>query len=400
MRDFTEQIQWLGNPYKKRYPDGESAYARNVWDLQAFEGRLYLGAGNSSVEGPASKMAPVPVISFDPKTGRFREEFAVDDEQIDTYCVLNGRLYIPGHDPTESWELGNFYRLEEGGKWKKHRNIPDTVHTYSMLYSDGILFAGGCGFYDFDDDIGDRCFGSNVPMSFDEGNTWRRVDLGGSRVHALLNVAGRVYAADVILSRRKHEERSAYLARSNARRLVSANIYEFDAKGAFQARADVEATEIFPDTRLPEYPFAKVVKPARFAGKALYIGGLCHNDHQFMPFGLFVASSFDEGVLDVRRIGLPEDARPWDVLVRDGKAYVLLGSLKDHECVVRVMASPDLEAWAEVLRFRASTFARSFEVLDADFYFGLGCEVADAKNWKAEELHADTGEILRMRPRK
>ena len=400
MHDVTGQIERLGNPYKKRYPGGEFVYARNIWDMQVFEGRLYIGAGNSSNEGPASNAGPVPVISLDPKTGQFSEVFTVDDEQIDTYCVLNGRLCIPGHDPTESWELGNFYRLEEGGTWKKYRNIPDTVHTSAMLYSGGILFAGGSGFYDFNDPAGERCFGSNVAVSSNEGNTWRRVDLGGYRTHALFKVADRVYAADLITDRKRQEEHTAYWARWGVPQMVCANIYEFDGRGAFQARTDLDASAIFPDTRLPESPFAKIVKPAPFAAKALYIGGLGHNDHQFMPFGLFVASSLRKDAVDVRRIRLPENVQPWDVLVRNGKAYVLLNSLEDHAHVVRVMATTDLEVWTEVLHFRAPTFARSFEVLDGDFYFGLGCEVADPDNWKAEELHPDTGEILRIRPGK
>ena len=48
----------------------------------------------------------------------------------------------------------------------------------------------------------------------------------------------------------------------------------------------------------------------------------------------------------------------------------------------------DLNKWDEVLRFDADTFARSFELLGADFCFGLGCD--------PELLKDSTGTILRL----
>ncbi len=57
-----------------RYPSGPQVYARNVWDLQAYKGRLYIGAGNSSNRGPpASNSGPVPVNSYDPASGQFQQ---------------------------------------------------------------------------------------------------------------------------------------------------------------------------------------------------------------------------------------------------------------------------------------------------------------------------------------
>ena len=50
-----------------------------------------------------------------------------------------------------------------------------------------------------------------------------------------------------------------------------------------------------------------------------------------------------------------------------------------------------------MLRFRSKSFARSFALLDEDFYFGLGCEVGDPDKWAAAELLPETGQILRVR---
>ena len=136
------RLDWLGIPLGDRYSRRAWIYARNVWDLQAHEGRLYIGGGNSSNVGPATNAGPVPLVSYDPDTGGFVQESTVDDEQIDRFRVIAGRLHIPGHDPTESWDWGNDYVLGSTG-WEKRRTIPRAIHTYDLALAGGRLFAAG-----------------------------------------------------------------------------------------------------------------------------------------------------------------------------------------------------------------------------------------------------------------
>jgi hypothetical protein len=57
--------------------------------------------------------------------------------------------------------------------------------------------------------------------------------------------------------------------------------------------------------------------------------------------------------------------------------------------MVHLFATKDLKTWTETLRFTSDTFARSFEQLGGDFYFGLGSE--------PDRLVASTGKILRVK---
>ena len=198
------------------------------------------------------------------------------------------------------------------------------------------------------------------------------------------------------MSRKLRESWHGYVAEQGHPELVHANVYEFDGRESFDARTDLDDATIFPDTRLREDESARILRSASFGRTAVYSGGFFCNGHA-IPFGMFAASSLERDAVDIRRIELPDDAKPWDLMVRNGKVYVLLDSPAEERHLIRVIASPDLRKWVEVLRFRAPTFARSFELLDGDFYFGLGCEIADPYNWTVEELHADTGEILRIR---
>ncbi|UCG58940.1 MAG: hypothetical protein JSU70_05395, partial [Phycisphaerales bacterium] len=132
--DVTEHVENIGNPFsemrgsrlrrlyrlltQQKYRPGEWTYARNIWDMHVYDGRIYLGAGNSSDGGPVPNAGPVPIICYDPKREGFVREGTVRDEQIDAYCTHGGRLYIPGHDPMQSWDWGNLYCRQDDGRWK------------------------------------------------------------------------------------------------------------------------------------------------------------------------------------------------------------------------------------------------------------------------------------------
>jgi len=40
VNDLTAHIERLGNPYQSRYKDGADVYARNIWDMQTYQGRF------------------------------------------------------------------------------------------------------------------------------------------------------------------------------------------------------------------------------------------------------------------------------------------------------------------------------------------------------------------------
>ncbi len=113
-------------------------YARNIWTMKRVGDRLYLGSGNSSNRGPAinagSQYGGVPVVYYDLRYDVFRTEAILEDEQIDRYVMLNQKLCIPAHDPTEDWSFGNYYCRQWDGRWQKIRNIPDGIHVYDLVF--------------------------------------------------------------------------------------------------------------------------------------------------------------------------------------------------------------------------------------------------------------------------
>ncbi len=391
--DVTENVENLGNPFSRIHgsggqalwrglirmgrPRGEGIYARNIWDMHVFEGRLYLGAGSARNSAPARNAGPVPIVCYDPARKRFLKEGTVDDEQIDAYYTHKGRLYIPGCDPIQDWRWGNFYCRQGNGRWKKHRNVPGVLHMFAMAWHEGRVFGA----------LGTRN-GAAVSISSDEGQTWTVVPTGGGRVYGFLTVGGRLYAVKTVPTPGVMQK-----LREDVRATVFC-VSEFQAPDRFVPRRDITAETLFPGFDLTSNGWMRVLRAQALGDKALYIGA-----HDSLPPGLFLASSLEKGHPRVRRIALPDGNRPVDWVVYDNHVYVLTKAEAADGAEVRVFRfqEEDLSARQEVLHFRAPTFARSFEILNGDFYFGLGCQVDNSRKWDRKPLPPATGDILRVK---
>ncbi len=348
-REFFEDqdVEFLGIPTGFKYWFGEKTYARNVWDMQSFQGRLYFGSGNSNNRHPAPNAGGGEVWVYDPVQDEFAVEFNTDEEQVHRFRILDEKLYIPGHDTTDpSWALGNWYRLETAG-WKKYRNLPGGIHCYDIYSFAYKLFVA----------LGTRRNSKFVLMSADDGRTWVETGIYGSRAYSLFTIADRLYVS------------------------MYRGVAEFDGD-VFHERGP---RNWFLDQG-KQRRVRLVVRPVNFGSTTVYIGAHLTRDHQWTPFGLYAARSPH----DIAAIELP--GKHWDLLTRDSRLFVLSAIKSGNEkapVAITVSVSEDLENWKTIIRFQARTFARSFELLDGDFYFGLGCEY--------DKLVKETGAILRAR---
>jgi len=373
-RDVTSLLQNLGNPSLARWPNNNSSeYARNVWDMHLFNGRIYLGHGNSSNAPPATNAGPIPLWYFDPSSGAFATDRIVgancgtdciDEEQIDTFRPINGTLYLASHDPKGLG--GQFYRIE-GAAWRKHANLaeyPD-IHNYDIAAHGGRLFVSG-GFVAFSDD---------------DGLTWQSEftcrDETGAAASCFMGRSYRLSTWDGKLYVSAYVPRGVHGPRTNLTVYAGNNVFQFMDGAA--------AAAMFP----PLAADARVQYERRFARETavgtnlVYIGAQSINDHQWLPVSLMKASSFG----NAQRIVLPANPIPRDVLAVGPTLYVLGHTGTNGNFTNFVHASTDLVNWTEVLRFTYPTFARSMEYHNGFFYFGMGTET--------RPLSTAAGDILR-----
>ena len=389
--NVTEKLEKLGMSHSEHYTQPDEIYARNIWDLQAFDGKLYIGAGNSSNKGPAQNAGPVPVICWNPTKKSFQQEFIVDDEQIDQFYIFNDELFIPGHDPRQSWKLGNVYRKKKGQNWQKVRNVPGAIHTYAMHLSQNTLFAGLGAIKAVPEYKQYQGAGSAVAISHDNGKSWKNSNTGGFRIHGFLEADGVILATDVVVGP-EFKVHTDKLKRTD----LYAPAYEYNGKDGFVRRTDISAKELFPGVNFQQFFQAKTVKPQKWKSGTVYIGGYCHNDHQFFPFGLYHAENLKKGSVKISSVPIPQNSLIWDLLIKDDAIFILISSQLGELHRVTVLKSHNLKNWQEVLNFESPAFARSFEFLNGDLYFGLGCELMNPSRWSQKELVYPTGILMKI----
>ena len=378
--NVSDSLKYVGNPAIEQYPEKEKIYARNIYDMIEFGGKLYLGAGNSSNIGPSVSPGAAPVISYDPETNRFQQVFTTSEEQIDIFYKFGESLYIPGHDPMESWSLGNLYLSSDGTVWQKKRTIPEAIHTYCLrLYKD-MLFAG----------LG-TSKGAAVAISKDVGDSWQKFPFDRtSRIYDFMEVNGSLYAVGVIL-----EDTYRQSLETGGNNLIN-EVFEYDVTGNFTVRNDITSRQLFPDTALDSTKLIKIKASHSLDNKSIYLGCYVHNDHQSLPFGLYVAKALEKNSISVKKVDLPEGAEPWDIYVSEEYLYLLVNKINDLKTEITVYRSKDLENWTELFYYNSPTLVRSFAHFKNTFYFSRGSETIDPYNWKSSELMEETGEIWKL----
>lgn len=372
--DLTEHVELVGNPLREKYPDGEWSYARNIWDMEVYGDRLYLGHGNSDNNYPAANAGPVDVWSFNALTGVFVNEFTVEEEQIERFRIIQDTLVIPGHDPTDGGSKGSLY-YQAGDQWVRSQTIPNALHVYDIYRFEDRLFVGKSpeaaiavssslevGWIElqvFDDTLG--------PSAWNVSRVWEFFEIGD---RLFLSVQ-----MPVVLAVGTPQNTPAPII------LAAPPVYFYEADGFSAAKAD-----FFVGHDKLKYPL-RVARSVEFMDRAIYIGAEVTSFHNWSPIGLFVADTS----LQVSRFMLGHGSLPWDILLEDNVLYVLTATQNDRSqgTIVSVVATCDLRTWHEVLHFTANTFARSFMLYRGDFYFGLGTD--------ADSLSSAAGDILRIK---
>jgi hypothetical protein len=358
--DVTSKVELLGNPFLSQWPVGSGkSYARNVWDMIAYDGKIYIGYGDASNNSP-----PCYVWYYNLSNGQFVNEYDTKDAQIGNFRIIDNQLYIPGYDPPSNPSY--LFRLESTG-WKSYRNMGPSIHVYDVYKFGGNYFT--CH--------GPDAGASSIRMTPDVAQTWQQtqvVDANGNptsfgiRIYTLFELGGTMYGS-----------------------YGSTWMFKYLGGNKVQLAPSSKVSGLFPGSSTG----GSVVRPVNYKGSTVYIGADRCNDHQWNPFGAFSATSLDSGG---KRLILPGNPKPFDIIVgTDGVCYIL-GTIKvsSTQYVNTVCSSTDLTNWTEIFRFTSDTFARSFEMVNGNFYFGLGSGNGGSDP-TSERVTASTGNFLRLK---
>lgn len=132
----------VGKPGIARYASNDQTnnIARSVWDMQTYNGKVYFGSGDYD-----KNQSPAYIGCYDPETDEayiFQDK--IDDEQVERFCIIDGKLVVPGIDPANNSVMHYFYLNEaENSFVNYYMNTNGRLHNFDMISYDGKVFLGG-----------------------------------------------------------------------------------------------------------------------------------------------------------------------------------------------------------------------------------------------------------------
>ena len=195
LEPWCEPIADILDAGHRAFPDG---FRSNITTLQPFNGRLWIGYGDSAVnlgskapvefrwiQDASQPDVQVAEVLAEGQGAPQRSNGDTGEEQIEPFRIIEGHLCQPGVDSIdadEAWTQardpallieGNFFRLEEADStpiWRKFRSVPGGEHVHDLAWHAGAMWAVGSG--------------ADVRAEFSQGEVfrylWRSEDLGAT----------------------------------------------------------------------------------------------------------------------------------------------------------------------------------------------------------------------------
>ena len=328
--------------------------ANSVWDVKIWGDMVYRGAGDYDKNSGAT-----PILAFNKATQTWVQTGITADEAVHRFIEIDGTLYTPGVDPTESWELGNFYVLD-GEKWQKVRTLPNGLHCFDMIGFEGKIFAG----------LGTETVGNTVAVSQDKGESFSFVPL--CRDGALLDTSGYEYSRTYAFV--EYDSNLYAMIRFKKVGVTSYDTFIFryvDGNMVYQSTTD---------GRLQGS-----------SGRNLWQGklewkGVCY----LTSTALNAITDFSKPETH-KQIPMPNGGVVTDILLYNDELYVLSYVFKEdmtYGVAIYRSATGAEGSFTEVTAFDYAGIPLSFDFDGSHFYVGIGSSFSDASK---------TGMLLRVK---
>lgn len=321
------------------WPTYEAASKSTIpWDMIIFDGGLYVGNGDYDVNS-----GPVCVMRYSIENGVWENTGELPDEQISRFCIMGSTLVIPGADPQDPWDFGNYYVYQDG-VWSVARSIPNAIHNFDMIEYKQKVFAG----------IG--VVGGLYPLScsLDGGVTFAQVEMykNGEKLDTLGKSYIRVYDFAVV-----GEELYAFFRCSDGEAKIF-ELYKYnDETAVFEYVSDL----------------TEKIEIKRISYDLLRSKVLMENKLYFSTGELYSTSDMDS----FEKITLKDDHIVCDLYEYEGELYALSGCSCDGGGYTVSVWQLYGEEFVERFNFKYDAPPMSFACLENTFYIGFGNYVAD-----------------------
>lgn len=337
---------------------GTGNVANYAGDVKVWDGKVYRAAGDYNKNSGSTV-----ILAYNIATQTWETTGTADDEAIHRFVEIGGTLYTPGIDATDDWDTGNFYVLDEDGKWQLTRNLPNGLHCFDMIEFDSKIFAG----------LGTETVGNTVVVSQDKGKTFAFIPL--YRDGTLLDTSGYEYSRTYAFVEYTGDLHALVTFKKTGSLSYDRFIFRYeDGKMQYQSVADSRLTG----------------QTGRnyWQGK-LEWKGVCY----LTSTALNAVTDFSKPETH-KQISMPNGGVVSDILLHNDQLYVLSYTFQeDMTCnaVIYKSATGEEGSFTEVVSYDYPGIPISFDFDGDHFYIGIGNSFTD---------QAKTGMVLRVAPQK
>lgn len=341
----------IGNPSKNQYPHNNvgDCYARSVWDLQYYDGRIYVASGDfyrvhNKVTYPT---VAVKLWSFG-TAADFTAHFSVRSEMISKFHHFDDKLVVIPKDNIGA-DVGHLV-IRDGAEWKNNWGcIPDqNKGRDTAIFNNRVYVLKSARSL--------RDIKYEFLESSDMGQTWDVL---------MYDLVGKYNVSFTTMM--PLDDSLLIFGTSNSKSCV------------FKYNDDGLQTLLIPDpSPAGSYSMLAMVTE-RYKDGVLYSWG-SKRDYWSEKTPLYFLNDFVNGAVSIEFF---EGKMVRDFIVRGDTAYVLTAELAAGEDKTEticewqgsIYSSNDLTSWTKTEEFLVPGLPHSLEEMDGKFYVGLGNRV-------------------------
>lgn len=398
--DITDRLIDLGLNNFARWNNSSNEYiiSRNPYDMITCKGKVYVSGGNYE-----SNTGPVIMRAYSNTVDGGLSAGVLESEQVDRFYSYDGCIYALGTDP-QTWKYGDiYYKTEDAVRWQAKSGVLDgNIHCYDMVKFNGKYFF--CG--------------SSIPTGLDNGlskaSVFRLITdsvvtsmMADYKELEVIKKNGEVLDFEDAVATYTMPDGSVrstaliprfhdFFAFNDTLYALYYNQYSdgYDKANRLDGlyRYDKETDRFIKDSSKNFTRLTQIMKKTAQDGEKILHDFQWKDKYYFIIDNLYSTSDFR--IYRDEKIEGYKDYSVRDAIFRHGKVYLL--ATKDNgdgSFTNVVLETEDFTSYRPILHFASPLGAKSFELCNGSFYFGLGFTVGKRPSFP--ENATECGRIYR-----
>lgn len=344
--------------------------SRSIKELRVYNDKLFMGIGDWG-----ANTGPVKILYYDFVTGDIKDSGTINDEAVESFNIIDGKLYTTGTDPRDDWGYGSYYVYNDvNDSWDQYRLNNGWVHVFDITEYHGNLFMCGATV--------DTTKRTPIQISYDNGITFEDVTIIKDGVLLPYNSDLRFYRFE------KYNGTLYAYSYSSVNNFGYCGIYRYDEdKNQF----------VFVT------PFG--YSPSEYGLYESIRYNLLHfkNNTVFNDYFVYVSGNFlykTTDMMNFKRIETNTFDVVQDVVVHGDTLYTLSYRYNEDKTFdTRIYSTKDLENFQLLYEFNIDTLPFSIEYYDNNIYIGTNYH-EDSKDYNDYNSliknYSETGSLYKI----